>query len=167
MLISFKKDHSVLIAANNFSARKLPQISKNLQPITKRIVRNILGVTGHKTQMFLDHKRTILLQENYITQLSEEVEGRVTKKMSQGFSRTESRIWGALSHLDDFLQNPLVQGHSATTPETSRKAYGTNQGTNKDDSRSGLHPEASHFSESDNRKLWPQWCLRQLPAEEA
>ena len=36
------------------------------------------------------------LQEEYITQVSEEIEGRVTKKLSQQFSRTESRILGAL-----------------------------------------------------------------------
>ena len=31
-------------------------------------------------------------QEDYITQVSEEIEGRVTKKLSQEFSRTENRI---------------------------------------------------------------------------
>ena len=42
-------------------------------------------------------------QEEYITQVSEEIEGKVTKKLSQEFSRTESRILGALSRLDDFF----------------------------------------------------------------
>ena len=55
-------------------------------------------------------------QEDYITQDSEEIEGRVTKKLSQEFSRTENRILGALARLDDFLMNPLLQGHSGTTP---------------------------------------------------
>ena len=36
-------------------------------------------------------------QEDYITQVSEEIEGRVTKKLSQEFSRTENRILGALA----------------------------------------------------------------------
>ena len=54
-------------------------------------------------------------QEDYISQVSEEIEGRVTKKLSQEFSRTENRILGALSRLDDFLMNPLIQGHSGTT----------------------------------------------------
>ena len=31
-------------------------------------------------------------QEDYITQVSEEIKGRVTKKLSHEFSRTESRI---------------------------------------------------------------------------
>ena len=62
-------------------------------------------------------------QEDYITQVSEEIEGRVTKKLSQEFSRTENRILGALARLDDFLMNPLIQDHSGTTPEASRNVF--------------------------------------------
>ena len=51
-------------------------------------------------------------QEDYITQVSEEIEGRVTKKLSEEFSRTENRILGALARLDSFLMNPLFQSHS-------------------------------------------------------
>ena len=81
-------------------------------------------------------------QEDYITQVSEEIEGRVTKKLSQEFSRTENCILGALARLDDFLMNPLLQGHSGTTPEASRNVFSINQGTNEDDSQSNPHPEA-------------------------
>ena len=81
-------------------------------------------------------------QEDYITQVSEEIEGRVTKKLSQEFSRTETRILGALARLDDFLMNPLLQGHSGTTPEASRNVISIKQGTNEDDSQSNPHPEA-------------------------
>ena len=66
-------------------------------------------------------------QEDYITEVSEEIENRVTKKLSQEFCRTENRILGALSCLDDFLLNPLFQGHSGTAPETSRSTLGFNQ----------------------------------------
>ena len=38
--------------------------------------------------------------------------------------------------------NPLVQGHSGTTPETSRNVFSINQGANEDDSQSDPHPEA-------------------------
>ena len=55
-------------------------------------------------------------QEDYITQVSEEIEGRVTKRLSKEFSRTENRILGALARLDDFLMNPLLPGHSGTAP---------------------------------------------------
>ena len=50
-------------------------------------------------------------QEDYITQVSEQIEGRVTKRLSQAFSSTENRIIGALARLDDFLKNPLTEGH--------------------------------------------------------
>ena len=86
-------------------------------------------------------------QEDYITRVSEEIEGRVTKKLSQEFSRTENRILGALARLDDFLMNPLLQGHSGTTPETSRSVFRINQGTNEDDSQSDPHLEAGLLTE--------------------
>ena len=66
-------------------------------------------------------------QENYITQVSGEIEGRVTKKLSQEFSMFENRILGALARLDDFIMNPLIQGHSGTAPETSRNVFSRNQ----------------------------------------
>ena len=81
-------------------------------------------------------------QEDYKTQVSEKIEGRVTKSFSKEFSRTENHILGALARLDDFLMNPLLQGHSGTTPEPSRNALSTNQGTNEVDSQNDPHPEA-------------------------
>ena len=84
-------------------------------------------------------------QEDYITQVSEEIEGRVTKKLSKELSRTENRILSALARLDDFLMNPLIQGRSGITLEMSRNAFSTNQGTNEDDSQSDPHPEAGIF----------------------
>ena len=91
-------------------------------------------------------------QEDYITQVSEKIEGIVTKKLSQEFNRTENRILGALARLDD----PLIQGHPGTIPETSRNAYGTNQGTNEDDSQSDLHPEAGIFQNQMTRNSGPE-----------
>ena len=95
-------------------------------------------------------------KEDYITQVSEEIEGTVTKKLSQEFNRTKSRILGALSRLDDFLMNPLFQGHSGTAPETSRNAYGTNQRTNEDDSQIDPHPEAGIFQSQTTRNSGPE-----------
>ena len=46
--------------------------------------------------------------EEYITQVFEEVEGRVTKKLSQEFSRTESRFLGALSKLDEYWWGGVI-----------------------------------------------------------
>ena len=84
-------------------------------------------------------------QEDYITQVSEEIEGRVTKRLSKEFSRTENRILGALARLDDFLMNPLLPGHSGTAPEPTRNTTRNNQGTNEDGSQTDPHPEASLF----------------------
>ena len=81
-------------------------------------------------------------QEDYINQVSEEIEGKVIEKLSQEFNRPENRILGALARFDDFLMNPLFQGHSGITPETSRNVFNINQGTNEDDSQSYPHPEA-------------------------
>ena len=95
-------------------------------------------------------------QEDYVNQVSEKIEGRVTKKLSQELSGTENCILGALAPLDDFLMNPLVQGHSGTAPETSRNAFGTNQRTNKDDSQSDPHPEASIFHNQTSQNSGPE-----------
>ena len=96
------------------------------------------------------------LQEDYITQVPEEIEGRVIKKLSQEFNKTENRILGALSHLDDFLMNPLIQGHSGTTPDMSRNVFSTNQGTNEEDSESDPHPEASIFRSQTTQNSGPE-----------
>ena len=81
------------------------------------------------------------INEEYITQVSEEIEGRVSKNVSQEFSRTESRILGALSKLDEFLLNQQIRMHSGTVPGTFRNTNMENQGTNEDDSQSDPHPE--------------------------
>ena len=85
------------------------------------------------------------INEDYITQLSDGIEGRVTKKLSQEFSRTKSRVLGTLSKLDEFLLNPQVTTHSETVPGTFRNTNVEKQGTNEDDSQSDPHPEAGIF----------------------
>ena len=59
------------------------------------------------------------LAQDYISQVSEEIEGRVTEKLSKECSRTESRILGALSKLDELLPNPQVRTCSVTVSGTS------------------------------------------------
>ena len=81
------------------------------------------------------------INEEYITQVSEEIESRVTEKLSQVFSRAESRILGALSKLDEFLLNQQIRTHSGTVPGTFRNTNVENQGTNEDECQSDPHPE--------------------------
>ena len=126
-----------------------------------RIKRNLAALNKENCE---EHPRSNLAQnsnvprsqEEYITQVSEEIEGRVTKKLSQEFSRTENRILGAFERLDDFLLNPLIEGHSGTTPEMSRNALSTNQGTNEDDSQSDPHPEAGIFDNQKTQNSGPE-----------
>ena len=62
------------------------------------------------------------LAQDYISQVSEEIEGRVTEKLSKEFSKTESCILGALSKLNEFLLNPKVRTCSVAVPGTSRNS---------------------------------------------
>ena len=96
------------------------------------------------------------INEEYITQLSEEIEGRVSKKLSQEFSRTESRILGALSKLDEFLLNQQIRTHYGTVPETFRNTNVENQGTNEDDSQSDPHPEGGLFRSQTTQNSGPE-----------
>ena len=71
------------------------------------------GSRSSRGQTVLDPQLT----QDYISQGSEEIEGRVTKKLSKKFSKTESRILGALSKLDEFLLNPQVRTCSVAVQE--------------------------------------------------
>ena len=95
-------------------------------------------------------------QEDYITQVCEKIEGRFTKRLSKEFSRTKNRILGALARFDDFLMNPLFQGHSGATPEASRNPLSTSQGTNEDDSQNDPHPEAGLFHSQITQNSGPE-----------
>ena len=57
------------------------------------------------------------LTQDYISQVSEEIEGRVSQKHSKEINRTELCILGALSKLDEFLLNPQVRTYSVAVPE--------------------------------------------------
>ena len=89
------------------------------------------------------------MAQEYISQVSEEIEGRVTKKLSKEFSRTESRISGALSKLDEFLLNPQVRTCSVTVPGTSRNNNSENREPTGDRSLDDPCPDvgfSSHHS---------------------
>ena len=85
------------------------------------------------------------LTQDYISQVSEEIEGRVTKKLSKEFSKTESRILNALSKLDEFLLNPQVRTCSVAVQGTSRNANSENREIHRDRSSDDPYPEAGYF----------------------
>ena len=125
-------------------------------------LRNRRKLAALNKENFKEHLRSNLSQnsnvprskEDYIAQVSEQIEGRATKKLSQEFSTTENRILGALSLLSHM--NPLFQDHYGTTPETSRNAYDINQGTNEDDSQSDHHSEAGVLQKQTTRNSGPE-----------
>ena len=86
------------------------------------------------------------LTQDYISQVSEEIEGRVTKKPSKEFSRTESRILGALSKLDEFFLNPQVRTCFVAVPGTSRNSNSENRETTGDRSSDDPCPEVRFSS---------------------
>ena len=94
--------------------------------------------------------------EDYITQVSEEIEGRVTRKLSQEFSGTESRIFGALSKLDEFLLNSQIRTHSGTVSGTFRNTNVENQATTENDSQSDPRPEAGILRSQTTQNSGPE-----------
>ena len=99
------------------------------------------GSRSSRTQSVLDPESA---QEN-ISQVSEHIEGRVTKKLSKEFSKTESRILGALSKLDGFHLNPEVRTCSVAVPGTSRNTNRENRETTGDRSSDDPYPEVGYF----------------------
>ena len=104
------------------------------------------------------------LAQDYISQVSEEIEWRVTKKLSKEFSRTESRILGALSKLHEFLLNPQVRTCSVAVSGTSRNSDSENREPTGDRSLNDPCPEvvySSHHSgrlDSSEVEEYPHMC---------
>ena len=118
---------------------------KTTQNMRKLAALNKENCEKHSRSNLAQNSNVSRSQENYITQVFEEIEGKVIKRLSKEVSRTENRILGAVARLEDFLMNPLLQGYSRTTPEPSRNALSTSQGTNEGDTQNDPHPEAGLF----------------------
>ena len=99
------------------------------------------GSRSSRGQTVLDPEFT----QDDISQLSEEIEGRVTKKLSKEFSKTESRILGALSILDEFLLNPQVRTCSVAVQGTSSNVNSENREAHGDRSSNDPNPEVGYF----------------------
>ena len=81
------------------------------------------------------------LSEDYITQVSQETENRVTKNLSKKFIRTESQILGTLFKLNEFLLYSQIRALFGTAPITSRNSNAENQEANDDCSQNSPSPE--------------------------
>ena len=129
MSLSLKKTINYLSLKNTLSAEMVTlRNEKKLAALYKE------KCEEHRRRNLAKNSNVARSQEDYITQISEELDGRVTKRLSKEFSRTDNCILGALARLDYFLMNSLVQGHSGTTQETSRNGFSTSQRTKEDDS---------------------------------
>ena len=99
------------------------------------------GSRSSRGQTVLDPELT----QDHISQVSEEIEGKVTKKLSKEISKRESRILGALSKLDEFLLNPQVRTCSVAVQGTSGKANSENRETHGDRSSNDPYPKVGYF----------------------
>ena len=111
---------------------------RKLAPVSRETAE---GGRSSRRQTVLDPDLT----QDYISQVSEEIEGRVTKKLSKGFSKTESRILAALSKLEEFLLNPQVWTCSVAVQGTSRNANSENREIHGDRSSDDPYPEVGYF----------------------
>ena len=94
------------------------------------------------------------MAQEYISQISDEIEGKVTEKLSKEFSRTESRFWAALSKLDEFLLNPQFRTCSVAVPGTTTNGDSRNREPKGDRSPNNPSAEArisSHNSDIPNK----------------
>ena len=111
----------------------------------KRQFREKHQKTNSRAQNMLDPELT----QDYISQVSEKIERRATKKHSKEFSRTESRILSVLSKLDELLLKPQVRTCSVAVPGTPRNTNSENRKTTGDRSSDNSHPKmrfSSHHS---------------------
>ena len=118
----------------------------------KRKLAAVTRETQEKHPVSAQSRNTSVLRISEDDQFSEEIGGRVTKQLSQEFSRTKARILGALSKLDEFLLSPQIRTHPGTVPGTSRKTNVEKQEPNGDRSQNDPHTEvessvySSHIS---------------------
>ena len=123
------------------------------------------GSRNSRAQNVLDPELT----RDYISQVSEEIEERVTRKLFKEFSKTESRILGALSKLDELLLNPQVRTCSVAVPGTSRNNNSENRETTGDHPSDELYPEVGYFShhsgqlDSPDAETNPHTCNQKFP----
>ena len=110
------------------------------------------GSRGSRVQNVLDPEST----QDYISQVSEEIKGRVTKKLSKEFSKTESRILGASSNFDELLLNTQVQTCSVAVPGSTRNNNSEKRETTGHRSSDDLHPEMGYFSHHSGQLNTPE-----------
>ena len=124
------------------NTRKLAAVSREAPEITRDV----------QSRNTIDPEIT----QEYVSEVLDEIEGRVTKKLSEEVSRTESRILDALSKLDEFLLNPQVRNCSVAVPGTSRNGNSENRERTEDRSLGDPSPEVSYSSHHSGNPNGPE-----------
>ena len=145
--LRFRGDHLLIRNTNIFSLHHWQDFpSRNMA--TLRNKRKLAAVSRETPEGSRSSRgRNVIdpeLTQDYISQVSEEIEGRVTKKLSKEFNETESRILGASSKLDEFLLNPQERTCSVVQG-ASRNANSENRETHGDRSSNDPYPEGGYF----------------------
>ena len=73
--------------------------------------------------------------------MSGDIESRLTKKLSQEFNGTKSRLLSGSFKLDDFFLNPQVWAKSGSGPGTFQNSDTENQEPNEDSCQNDPRPE--------------------------
>ena len=104
--------------------------------------------------------------EEIIRQVVEDVEGRVSKKLSREISRTDSPNLGALFELKNILLNPYIRTLSRTVPGAFRETDVENQEPAGDHSQNDPHSEVEffvcqfqNFNDSETEETSHNWCV--------
>ena len=95
----------------------------------------------HSRNKLSQDTKNSTVNEEYIRQVFEEIEGKVTKKLSQDFSRTEIQLLRPLSKFDEFCVNSQFPLQFGAASEASLNSDMENQEHNEDRSQNDLHPE--------------------------
>ena len=138
--ITRNKINSVFTTDKIFPSRKMATL-RNKRKLAAVSRETPEGSRSSRWQNVLDPELT----QDYISKVSEEIEGRVNKKLSKEFNKTESRILGALSKLDEFLPNPQVRTCSVAVQGTSRNANSKTRETHGNRSSNNPYPEVGFF----------------------
>ena len=115
---------------------------RKLTALSRKTPEGSRGSRGSRAQNVLYPEST----QDYISQVSEEIKGRVTKNFLKEFSKTESRILGALSKYDELLLNPQVRNCSVAVPGSSRNENSKNRETTGDPSSDDSYTKVGYFS---------------------
>ena len=103
----------------------------------------------HPRSNFSQVTNALRNNEEYITEVSEPIDVRRTRRLFLETFRTESRLLGALWKLAKLLLNSNVRVQSGTTPGTIRNSDRENQTRSEDCSENDPHPEVgTHINRS-------------------